>query len=385
MQYNRFRRYAIVAASAASLLFSAGHALATEPSEAAIMPKAHKSLLLDVSQQAGRIFVVGERGHILQSSDQGKTWQQKAVPTAKMLTAVYFVNEQSAWAVGHDGNIVASQDGGETWILQRDGLSAQKIRNEERLKHARAELKRLKRLQANGVEEEDGEDIDSLIDEAEWQRDSAQEDLHADTIAPPLMDVWFANDKQGFVAGAFGVFLSTNDGGKTWQDRTDEFAESVDGYHLNSVTGTKDGLVVLVGEAGYLAVSQDFGETWQQVELDTEATFFGVESNSDGSLIIATGLRGITFRSQDRGETWQEIDPQVAYSTSSVSIEGDAVLLTGAGGTIAYSADKGDTFKNFTQRGRVSLSQGIFIADQQFLLVGQGGVHHFEISPANQE
>ena len=33
----------------------------------------------------------------------------------------------------------------------------------------------------------------------------------------PLMDVWFKNANTGFAIGAYGTFLRTDDGGKTWQ------------------------------------------------------------------------------------------------------------------------------------------------------------------------
>lgn len=384
MQHNSFRRYLLIAAAASSLLLPFNHAVA-EPKAAQIMPKADRSMLLDIQKYSDKMVAVGERGHVLISNDGGQTWQQKPVPTAKMLTAVHFVDANNGWAVGHDGHIVMSKDGGETWTLQRDGLAAQKLRNEQKLKNSRAELRRLQRLQDEGVEEVDGESIDELIDEAEWQKESAQEDLHAATVAPPLMDVWFANEKQGFAVGAFGVFLSTEDGGATWNDRTDEFAESVDGFHLNGLSGTRDGLVVLVGEAAYLAVSNDFGKTWQVIEQDHEGTYFAVESNADGSLIVATGLRGLTVRSQDKGQTWEELETNLGYSTSSVTLLDDTILLTGAGGTIAISLDRGDTFNQFTQRGRVSLSQGVFVDNNNLLLVGQGGTHRFEMTTASQE
>lgn len=384
MQHPSFRRYLLAAAMASTLLLPI-HSTVAEPNEAAIMPKAPKSMLLDIQQQSEKTVVVGERGHILVSLDGGESWQQKPVPTAKMLTSVHFVDDKLGWAVGHDGHIVATKDGGESWALQRNGLTAQKVRNEQKLKSTSAELKRLLRLRDAGVEEENDEPIDYLIDEAEWQKESAQEALREKAVAPPLMDVWFANDKQGFVAGAFGVFLSTEDGGETWQDRTDEFAEAVDGFHLNALSGTKDGLVVLAGEAAYLAVSHDYGKSWQVIEQDHEGTFFGVESNDDGSLIIATGLRGLTIRSQDKGHTWEELETNLGYSTSSVTLLGDRVLLTGAGGTIALSLDRGNTFSQFTQKGRVSLSQGVFVDDNNLLLVGQGGVHRFEVTTASQK
>ena len=33
----------------------------------------------------------------------------------------------------------------------------------------------------------------------------------------PLLDVWFDDDKSGFVVGAFGLILRTTDGGTSWE------------------------------------------------------------------------------------------------------------------------------------------------------------------------
>ena len=53
------------------------------PSE--IMPRAVKSLLLDLVATPAGFFAVGERGHILQSTD-GRAWIQANVPTRSTLT-----------------------------------------------------------------------------------------------------------------------------------------------------------------------------------------------------------------------------------------------------------------------------------------------------------
>jgi photosystem II stability/assembly factor-like uncharacterized protein len=55
------------------------------------------------------------------------------------------------------------------------------------------------------------------------------------------------------------------------------------------------------------------------------------------------------------------------------------VILVGAGGSIAISNDKGDSFKQYILPVRSSLSSVIALDSGQFLLVGQGGVHHFDV------
>ena len=63
-----------------------------------IAPLAPRSLLLDAVKAGDRIVVVGERGHVLLSDDQGASWRQAKVPTRATLTAVYFVDAQNGWA-----------------------------------------------------------------------------------------------------------------------------------------------------------------------------------------------------------------------------------------------------------------------------------------------
>ena len=62
------------------------------------------SLMLDAVQTNAGFFVVGERGHILSSTD-GKTWAQAEVPTRSALTSIATADGQ-LWAAGHDGVIL---------------------------------------------------------------------------------------------------------------------------------------------------------------------------------------------------------------------------------------------------------------------------------------
>jgi hypothetical protein len=85
--------------------------------------KASQSLLIDATHAGKRLVVVGDRGHILFSDDQGSTWTQARVPTRQLLTAVFFLDDKRGWAVGHDAQILASSDGGATWSKQFEDLA----------------------------------------------------------------------------------------------------------------------------------------------------------------------------------------------------------------------------------------------------------------------
>ncbi|MDP2228356.1 MAG: YCF48-related protein, partial [Moraxellaceae bacterium] len=167
--------------------------------------KASRSLLVDIAYAGKRLVAVGERGHVLFSDDQAKTWRQSKVPVSVMLTAVYFANAQEGWAVGHNGVILFSSDAGESWVVQRSDKNA----DDER-------------------------------------------------AGSPLLDVWFADNQNGFVVGAYGYFLATNDGGLTWSDKSSAI-NNPEGLHLNAISGVRDGIAVVAGERGVLWRSFDNG------------------------------------------------------------------------------------------------------------------------------
>ncbi len=49
------------------------------------------------------------------------SWHKQFYDSTIMLTYIYFINENTGWAVGYTGNIVHTSDGGETWISQTSG------------------------------------------------------------------------------------------------------------------------------------------------------------------------------------------------------------------------------------------------------------------------
>ena len=198
-------------------------------------------LLLDAALAGSRIVAVGERGYVLLSDDAGRTWRPVRTPLQATLTAVYFADDKSGWAVGHDAVILHTEDGGESWRIQD----------------------------------------------------------YAPDLQSPLLDVWFADAKQGLAIGAYGLFLETWDGGETWSSRQ----ISEDDAHHNAIVEAVDGRLYIAGEYGRILRSSDRGETWRALASPYEASFFGILAPPDGTLLVF-GLRGRAYRSEDGGTTW---------------------------------------------------------------------------------
>jgi photosystem II stability/assembly factor-like uncharacterized protein len=284
-----------------------------------------------------RMVVVGERGHVLLSDDEGAHWRQARVPTQAMLTGVYFVDAQNGWAVGHDEVIVRSVDGGETWTRV----------------HAAPEKQQ------------------------------------------PLLDVWFKDAQSGFAFGAYGTILASSDGGATWMQQAfepqplepavkpaqraaadDEFLDegSVSDMHLNAIARAADDKLYLAAESGHVFRSDDAGQHWLELPSPYEGSFFGVLP-LDGASVLVFGLRGHLFRSDDAGVTWREISTgTVAMLTNGLRLDTDTIVITGLAGTLLVSHDRGTTFALEQQDDRKGIAAALPASGGRLVTVGEGGI-----------
>lgn len=79
--------------------------------------------LMDVANVTTRWWVVGERGVVLFSDDDGVTFEQQTTPIDDDLYAVHFVDAEIGMAVGRRGAAIFTTDGGSTWTLRPTGIA----------------------------------------------------------------------------------------------------------------------------------------------------------------------------------------------------------------------------------------------------------------------
>ena len=290
--------------------------------EAVKAPLAIESLLLDGAAAGSRLVVVGERGHILVSTDDGASWTQAEVPTRALLTAVHMHDERTGWAVGHDAVILRTGDGGETWTVAHQ---------------------------------------------------APEEEL-------PLLDVWFHDERNGFAVGAYGYFLATEDGGETWTSR----AISEDDFHLNALVPVADGMsdsdrsgsgrLYIAAEAGVIYRSDDGGATWRELPSPYAGSWFGGLAPDENRVLLA-GLRGHLFRSGDGGDTWTEVATRTqATLTGAVRLPSGSIVITGLEGSVLTSDDGGRSVSARRLPSRQGISAALPLADGSVLLIGEFGV-----------
>lgn len=272
--------------------------------------QAAKVNLLDMAPVGSILVVVGERGVVGRSDDGGRTWQIRQAPTSRTLTALTFIDDKVGVAVGHGGTILRTGDGGRNW-------SAVSVK-------------------------EAGSDA--------------------------VLGVTALKNGHLVAYGAFGMYLTSSDEGRTWKRQTvvaDNFER-----HISRVIETTSGVLFLVGETGTIARSTGGGNAWTQLKSPYEGSYFGLLEMQDGAL-LAFGMRGNVYRSSDMGTTWVHVPLSSKATINGGSVAADGrVVLAGNRGLIAVSADAGRTFQLMSAPEGTPLSQARLLDDGTLVYAG---------------
>lgn len=255
-----------------------------------------QNLLTDIVNVQGKLVAVGERGHIIYSLD-GENWQQASVPVNVLLTAVDFVDDKVGFAVGHDATLLTTKDGGVTWHIVN----------------------------------------------------------YQPELDKPLLNVKVIG-QQVIAIGAYGLYWHSTDAGKTWRNEFHDellieddrlFLEDLKQYepeayedekqfmlpHFNDVALVGKQLI-LAGEGGFLALSDDNGNNWQLLESDYFGSYFSVIDTPNGAQIA--GLRGNLFTSSDF-QTWQSLNTPATATVNDSLFEQNVVYHFANSGKVFFS------------------------------------------------
>lgn len=333
----------------------------------------NQGLFLDFAESSNRAIAVGERGQIAVSESRGDWRQIDNVPTRATLTGVAAVGDR-VWVVGHDGTILASEDGGLTWQVQR--LDVWKAAAED--------------------------DFDAEFDP---------------TQGAPLLDVIALDADHVIAVGAYSLMLVTRDGGRHWEkvdpngapavsdeaggpagaaaqggeDEQDDWLldqnslvlDDEEDPHLNGITRTPEGALLIVAERGSAFRSLDDGETWQRLSLPYDGSMFGVLALGKGH-VLAYGLRGHVQESFDLGDSWTELDTGTELSLQGGGVLPDgSVLLVGSNGVLLHRPAGGDAFAQqvYTNERQETpvLSAVLPISAREVVVAGEKGLGRTQV------
>ncbi|MBF8260180.1 MAG: hypothetical protein HW377_2554 [Actinobacteria bacterium] len=257
---------------------------------------AAKAMILSSARAGNRIVAVGNHGIVLLSDTGGADFRQAtSVPVRSTLTAVFFIDEKTGWAVGHWGIVLRTDDGGENWKVQR---------------------------------------ADTPVDQ-------------------PLFSVHFRDKDHGWAVGLWSLLIATADGGKTWTPvklPPPPGGKKAD-RNLLKIFANRMGTLFVAAEQGMILKSYD-GENWTYLTTGYKGTFWTGIVLNNGTLLVG-GLRGTIYRSTDDGRSWREAKSEFKSSITDFAEAGGKVYAAGLDGVFLESDDHGATFKGSQREDRL--------------------------------
>jgi photosystem II stability/assembly factor-like uncharacterized protein len=197
-----------------------------------------------------------------------------------------------------------------------------------------------------------------------------------------LQSVSFVNQNKGWIVGAQGTLLETNDGGATWKAKPKFTSDLVrDVYFSDEQTGwilcERD--IYNLGDLSpsYLLQTANGGETWQKVNLvgGGRERLSRIFFSADG-FGRAVGEAGAFYSMQDDRNTWKKTSLPVQFRMLDGNFfNQNRGLIVGGGGTALLTEDGGNSWNkaNFTAQSNSKLNAVFFINQQTGWAVGAEG------------
>jgi photosystem II stability/assembly factor-like uncharacterized protein len=272
-------------ALAFTVLGVVGSAFAADNFQAARSGLPHDAIY-SLDRSGNSLWAIGGHGLVLRSDVNGREWERFASPGdfAALGMAI------------HDGQPVLVGQAGKAFQLSNDGEGWEPLDSgtEERLLDI-VTLSNGSQLAVGSfgtiVKRSPGSDSFTKV-AVDWDA------IIEDGFEPHLYDVMQTKAGTILIAAEFGMVLRSRNGGKTWsvQNTNDS---SVFALHQG-----RNGLLVGVGQAGYIISSKDDGVSWQASKSGTSANLLGVSSS--GKTFAVVGVRAV-LKSDNGGRSWKAV------------------------------------------------------------------------------
>jgi photosystem II stability/assembly factor-like uncharacterized protein len=273
---------------------------------------------------ASSVYIVGENGTIMHSSDDGMTWS-KGNPTAVTLYSVWGTSDIDVYTVGAGNHIYHTTDGA-NWTEQPSSLSgmpgallsvsgAPPFRGDV---WAVGTIGRILHSTGNG----------SWIDQTGQGTYDLSRALNAVTSAPG-----------GVAAGESGITIWDNP--PNWI-ASKNLNQSWTPFNLNALWSNGNGLIFAAGNAGTILESTDAGLHWFARAANTQTNLFGVSGSGavsgNGGQLTVVGDNGLILRSLDGGMSWSPVASANTNALKAVSDSGlGDVYAVGANATVLHN------------------------------------------------
>ncbi len=275
---------------------------------------------------SGRAVVVGDKGVVMITDNEGRTWARrqlkKGVKYYDLYSVAFTADESSGWAVGDNGVIFRTDDRGATWSEQKTPAGAIGALMKVAVVDAQKAC-------AGG---EHGVIVCTSDGGANWNMQNIGD--------IGFFDLSFTDADNGWAVGEFETILHTGDGGRSWKIQAGgDRMKTTDPYFAIAFGPGHDGLVV--GLTGSALETSDGGNTWKPAKLSNEhSSYYAVATvpTRAGAFYVA-GENGAAALLA--GGQLSQIQSGTSNAIAAVAFSERFAMAVGLSGTLLGSDDGG--------------------------------------------
>lgn len=194
-------------------------------------------------------------------------------------------------------------------------------------------------------------------------------------VDQPLFSVLFTNDRDGIAVGLWSLMLQTHDGGKTWTRTTlpkPPGGGKADRNLYHAFADGKGGLYISA-EQGTVLKSTDGGANWDYLATGGKGSLWSGVATPDGRIVVG-GLLGSLFQSNDGGATWSPVKAETKSSITNLVVNGKGLIAVGLDGLVMKQREDGAPFDIAQRSDRAALTAAVIDAGGKPILFSNDGV-----------
>ena len=238
-----------------------------------------------------------------------------------MLHDVHFVDSQNGLVVGENGLVLETADGGKTWTKKEINMlppgtaqaqgggpppgfrgGAATLYN---IYFADEKIGFLTGARGTILKTNDGGKT--------WKRKITRNEAanqnnnrrRGGGIRSSLMGIQMIDEKVGFIVGTENAILKTTDGGETWIGKSERVRVGETRNNLENIHFVSHTTGWIIGSFGTLLHTKDSGETWEERNTGFDNNLFGIHFHDETTGWIC-GQEGLILHTTDSGKTWKQ-------------------------------------------------------------------------------
>jgi photosystem II stability/assembly factor-like uncharacterized protein len=289
------------------------------------MPTLYYSSVFFSSALTGYAIGYSYGNIVMKTIDGGITWVMISSYDYN-LNSLYFINDDTGYAVGHSGIIVKTTNGGVDW----EPLSKQVLDDYYSIYFTGPDKGFVSGKKTIALTEDAGEGWEKKIGGNDYER---------------LYQITFENENEGYASGYVYHTYYTKDGGNSWNTMS---AGTWPGFYGIDIPPQSDS-GYLIGESGNIVKfnTQISGFYWRSQlspYINTSYDYLAVHFPARDTGFI-TGSSGIMIRTYNGGYPWETLNTGTSANLRSVYFpDNQTGYVVGDGGTILKTTNNGTTW-----------------------------------------